>query len=256
LKKLQIAFASIFCLTSVYLTTTLARSNPSSGSQTIPAGAVSKQIVEVTPVPREMEWWMPAHNKNVQAVQQGGIDIAIFGDSITEYMNEQLMHRILSDRAKNLGIKGDSTEHLLWRLQNGELEFKKQPPKLAVVLIGTNNFSHSSDNDLFLGVKADVDEIRKRLPSTKILVVGMLPRGESPSYKLRARIIAINSMVAKLADNHTIWYADISKNMLEPDGTISRAVMDDYLHPTKEVGYTKMLEALKPDIDKIITSKH
>jgi lysophospholipase L1-like esterase len=202
-----------------------------------------------------MEWWMPAHNKNVQAVEQGGIDIAIFGDSITEYMNEPLLHQILGDRAKNLGIKGDYTEHLLWRLQNGELDFKKQPPKLAVVLIGTNNFSYSKDNDIFLGIKADVDEIRKRLPTTKILVVGILPRGQNPSFKLRKRIIAINAILPKLADNQNIWYTDISKNMLESDGTISNAVMYDYLHPTKDVGYTKMLEALKPDINKILSSK-
>jgi lysophospholipase L1-like esterase len=237
------------------MTTLMAQSSPPSGSQSPPV-LDSKQTVEVTPVPREMEWWMPLHYANVQAVQKGGIDLAIFGDSITQFMNEQLMHHILGDRAKNLGIKGDCTEHLLWRLQNGELDFKKQPPKLAVVLIGTNNFSHSKDNDIFLGIKADVDEIRKRIPSTKILVIGMLPRGQDPSFKLRRRIVAINTMVAKLADNQNIWYTDISKNMLEADGTISRAVMDDFLHPTKEVGYTKMLEALKPDVDKILVSKH
>jgi lysophospholipase L1-like esterase len=240
---------------SVSLMAIAAESSPSSGAQT-PPEATTKQISEITPVPREAEWWMPAHNKNVLAVEQGGIDIAIFGDSITEYMNEQLLHHILGEKAKNLGIKGDYTEHLLWRLQNGELNFKNHPPKLAVVLIGTNNFSYSKDNNIFLGIKADTDEIRKKLPTTKILVVGILPRGETPSFKLRKRIIAINAMLPKLADNQNIWYTDISKYMLEPDGTISRNVMDDYLHPTKEVGYTKMLEALKPDVDKVLTSKH
>jgi beta-glucosidase len=255
LKKLNIVFAPIFCLTSLCLTATVAESRPVSESSTAQAVA-SNSIAETTPVPREIDWWISAHNQNVQAVRQGNIDIAFFGDSITEFMNEDLLHKILGERAKNLGIKGDRTQHLLWRLQNGELDFRKQSPKVAVVLIGTNNFDRGRDNDIVQGVKANLDEIRKRQPPTRILLVGILPRGESASDKVRKKIIAINGMLAKLADNQNIWYADINKKLLEADGSISQAVMFDYLHPTKEIGYTKMFEALKPEIDKVIASKH
>lgn len=240
MNKFKIALASVLCM-SIF--------------QTAPV-SFARQITETTPVPRPADWWMATHNQNVQTVQNNVIDIAFFGDSITEFMNKQLLHKYFGEQSANIGIKGDCTEHLLWRLQNGELDFKKQMPKIAIVLIGTNNLFHSQNEEIFEGIKADVLEIRTKLPLTPVLVVGILPRGETASDKARGRIIKINKMTAALADNQNIFYTDIDKSLLQPDLSISRSVMDDFLHPTKEVGYTKMYEALKPDIEKILNRKH
>ena len=237
MKKIQIVFATTLCLVGI--------------CTSLLSPCFSKTIEDTTPAAKDLPWWIASHAQNVQAVQNGNFDVVIYGDSITEFMNEELMRKIIGEKTKNLGIKGDRTEHLLWRLQNGECDFKKQAPKVAVVLIGTNNLFHSKDEEIVAGIKTDVAELKKRLPSTKILIVGILPRGETTKAKSRGEIIAINTELAKTVDGKNIWYIDIGKNLTEPDGSISKSVMDDFLHPTKNVGYNKMLQALKPEIDKV-----
>src|SRR5262249_389322 len=118
--------------------------------------------------------WMTRHANLVTQAKQGNVEVVFFGDSITAGMNQQTMPKLIGADAENFGISGDGTQHLLWRLQNGELSFKAPAPKVAVVLIGTNNImtvtrlKASQRHDVFMGVKANIDEIRKQLPNTKV----------------------------------------------------------------------------------------
>lgn len=211
--------------------------------------------------PRPDSWWVARHDKLVQRAHQGGVSVLFLGDSITEMMPLPLLHSMIDPHAANFGIGGDGTQHLLWRLQNGELDFPaNDQPKVVVILIGTNNImtvtrlSPQGRHEVFLGVKANVDEVRKRLPDAKILVVGVLPREASAQHPIRREIAQINSEISTLADGQHVFYVDIGNQMLEPDGTLTHAVMFDLLHPTDQVGFPRMFNALKPEIDRLLRS--
>src|SRR5262249_40375711 len=147
---------------------------------------------------------------------QGGIDILFLGDSITQGMNTTLMSSIISPNAANFGISGDSTQHLLWRMQHGELAFPGKQPSVVVMLIGTNNLpdgqrtNAAEQHDVFLGIQANVLELRRKLPGTKVLILGILPREQSATHPIRGEIANINKEAATLADNQNIFFADIT----------------------------------------------
>lgn len=213
------------------------------------------------PVPRPEEDWKSKHDILVKKAKDGNVDVVFYGDSITDWMNVDLLHKIIGPRASNFGIAGDCTEHLLWRLQNGELDFGGTPPRAAVLLIGTNNLpsypgvKNSTNEEVAIGTKACVDEIQKKFPEMKVLILGILPREEQPNAPLRDRLKETNKLYAKLADDkHKIYYADINSKLLEKDGTLSKVIMYDYLHPTKDTGYQPMLEAIKPYLDKVLAA--
>lgn len=177
-------------------------------------------------------------------------------------MNVDLLHKIIGPRASNIGIAGDYTQHLLYRLQNGELDFGGTPPRAAVMLIGTNNLPvrpneyNSTNEEICEGTKACIAEIHKKYPEMKILLLGILPRDEQPGTVLRKRIIETNKLYAKLADkSKNVYFLDIGDKLLEKNGTLSKVVMYDGLHPTKDTGYKPMLEAIKPTLDKILAEK-
>jgi len=219
------------------------------------------RLAAVVPVSRTDAGWMDKHDKLVQLVHDSHADIAFFGDSITEGMNVELMHEIIGPNASKFGIGGDRTQHLLWRFQNGELDFPKPGPKAFVVLIGTNNISKwpgnpsSSNSEILQGVDADLKEIRAKFPKAKILLLAMLPREEKPGTPIRVRVNETNELLKGLADKKHIWYADISAQLLEPDGKLSPKVMSDFLHPTQQDGNEKMFNAIKPHLDEMMAKK-
>lgn len=214
--------------------------------------------LSAVPVPREAEW-VKHHQQLAATVKKGDIDVVFYGDSITDWMNVDLLHKIIGPKATNIGIAGDCTEHLLWRLQNGEMDFAGKPPRAAVVLIGTNNlpdfpgFHHSTNDDVLVGVKACLTEIQKKIP--KILLLGILPRDQKPNTELRNRLKDTNELLKTLADNKHVFYADIGPQLLDADGTLSTDVMYDFLHPSKDTGYQRMLDAIKPHLDKVLAAK-
>ena len=120
------------------------------------------------------------HEKFLSQAKKGDIDLLFLGDSITQgWNNNEVWRRHFGPRkAANFGIGGDRTEHVLWRIQNGELE--GIAPKVTVLMIGTNNSGANTPEEIAQGITAIVDELRKRLPNTKILLLGVFPRGESP----------------------------------------------------------------------------
>jgi beta-glucosidase len=209
-----------------------------------------------TPLARTESNWVAAHNENVEKAQRGGIDIAFFGDSITQNMDRITVRKEFGDKADTFGIGGDRTQNLLWRMQNGELNFpKNQQPKVVVLLIGTNNLwkwggvQITSDHETALGILAVVDECAKRLPNTKLIVLGVFPRKEKHDDPLRAHVAATNAEVKKaLAGKDNVKWYDIGKIFTDHNGNISRNIMDDYLHPTPG-GYQLMFDAIKPHVD-------
>ena len=150
----------------------------------------------------------------------------------------------------NFGVGGDRTQHVLWRFEQGQLDGIKA--KVAVVMIGTNN-SNNKDNteaEILEGVTAIVQQIRARQPDTKIILLGIFPRGATFSPQ-RGKILQVNEALAKLDDGKDIFYLDIGPQLIENDGSISKAVMPDYLHPNA-AGYLIWANATEPKLKQLL----
>lgn len=200
------------------------------------------------PAPREGNS-MRLHEKFLEQGKAGGIELLFLGDSITrgwEGSGTPVWVRYYGPRkAANFGIGGDRTQHVLWRLENGEVDHIK--PKVVVLMIGTNNTGSNSAADIAEGVTAIVKKLRAKLPEAKILLLGVFPRGEKPNPG-RDKIKEVNEMIAKLDDNgKTVKYLDISKTFLNEDGTISKEIMPDFLH-LSATGYRMWADAMEPTL--------
>lgn len=225
----------------------------------------------VVPVARTGEkdkWWMERHdsfNARVkQGAEKGDIGMLFIGDSITqgwEGAGKDVWANFYAKRnAVNLGIGGDRTQHVLWRLQHGNLDGLAKPkagaaPKLAVVMIGTNN-SNGTDNtatEIAEGVQALVVELNKSLPETKVLLLAIFPRGEKPNPQ-REKLAAVNKIVAEMADNKRVFFMDIGSKFLTADGTLTKEIMPDFLHLSPD-GYRIWAESIEPKVKELMGEK-
>lgn len=219
----------------------------------------------ITPVSRK---WIRRHQAIVDRVKQGNVDLLMIGDSIThgwERSGKQVWDKYYAPRnAVNLGYDGDKTQNVLWRLQNGEIDGIK--PKLAVIMIGTNN-SNGEDctaEQIADGIKAIVCQLRTKLPKTKVLILAIFPRGSVEQMKDPNSAGVINpqweknnkasKLASQVADNKTIFYLDINKKFLNKKGVLTREVMSDLIHPG-EKGYQIWAETMEPKIVKLIGEK-
>jgi lysophospholipase L1-like esterase len=188
------------------------------------------------------------HRSYVERAKRGKVDLLFLGDSITQGWNEKtnpVWKRFYGPRhAVNFGIGGDRTQHVLWRIKNGELDGIK--PKVTVLMIGTNNASSNTPDEIAQGVTAIVQELRWRLHETKVLLLAVFPRSQKPDL-LRERLKSVNEKIAKLDDGVHVKFLDISKAFLEDDGTIAHEVMPDYLHLSR-LGYRRWAEAMEPTL--------
>lgn len=203
--------------------------------------------------------WDKRHQEFVQIAKQGGVDILFLGDSITDFWRNRgsnVWNRCYAPRqAANFGISGDRTQHLLWRMDNGELDGIK--PKVVVLMIGTNNTGKEKNGkprntvpETVAGVEAVVQDIRTRLPDSKILLLGLFPRGTFDDPQ-RAQVALVNTVIAKLDDGKMIKYLDIGPNFLELDGTLPKSIMPDLLHPNGQ-GYEIWAKAMEPTLAEML----
>ncbi len=206
----------------------------------------------IVPVPRNAKW-VQRHDGFVTRAKEGGFDLLFVGDSITDFWRNRGKavwdENFAPLKAENFGISGDRTEHVLWRLQNGELEGAH--PKLTVLMIGTNNTHTNSAEEIAEGVTAVVKEIETRCAETKILLLGVFPRGEKPDAPERSKIKQVNTTISKLDDGKRVKYVDIGSQFLNPDGTLPKTVMPDALHPN-EKGYQIWAAAILPTVRELL----
>ena len=203
----------------------------------------------------EKNWWQKRHEDKLTEAQNGTWDIVFLGDSIThgwENNGKKTWKKYYQKRkALNLGFNGDRTEHVLWRLDNGELD--EVLPKVVVIMIGTNNTGHRKDppKAIAAGIEKIIDRIRKMSPETKILLLGIFPRSEKITDPQRRNNDSANTLIAKLGKKDDITYLDINERFLLPDGTLSKAIMPDLLHP-KQKGYAIWAEAIEPTLRTLL----
>jgi lysophospholipase L1-like esterase len=219
-----------------------------------PAVRAHKKVsAACVPVPRNAEWWRKRQAKINARVKQGHVALIFVGDSITqgwEGAGKEVWKEFYGKRhAANLGIGGDQTQHVLWRLDHGNIAGIS--PKLAVVMIGTNNAAGFPPREIAAGVRAIVKKLRKDLPRTKVLLLAIFPRGPNPADHLRQVVNKTNALICKLDDGRMVRYLDIGREFLEKDGTLSRGIMPDLLHPNAK-GYRIWAKAIEPEVAAVL----
>ena len=218
----------------------------------------AKSHSAVTPVEQTAEWavkwWMPRHEAVCERLTQGHVDVLFIGDSIThgwENAGKELWETYYAPRnAVNMGFSGDRTQHVLWRLDRSD--FKGVSPKLAVIMIGTNN-SNGDDNtaeEIADGIIAICDRLRTQLPEMKILVLAIFPRNPGPGDQ-REKNAEASRLAARVADGKMIHYLDINKQFLTDQDVLTKAVMPDYLHPNA-TGYKIWAEAIESKMAELL----
>jgi lysophospholipase L1-like esterase len=216
---------------------------------------LDRKPAAVDPVPQTASWWTTQHEHTLARIRQGEVDLLLIGDSITQgWANEG--RRVWDAyygcrRAVNLGFNGDGTEHVLWRLDHGEID--EINPKLAVVMIGTNNTGkrHDPPEETAAGIQAILTTLRYHLPVTKILLLGVFPRNASADDPLRQLNAAINDRLRHYADNQQVFFLDLSWHFLDDQGRLSQDLMPDYLHPS-ERGYQVWADGMEDMIRKLL----
>jgi lysophospholipase L1-like esterase len=198
--------------------------------------------------------WVARHEGYVARAKEGGVNILFMGDSITDNWHTKgsnIWNKYYAPRhAANFGIGGDRTQHVLWRIENGELAVIK--PKVTVLMIGTNNSNSDPAEDIAKAIRLIIDEIHARLPDTKILLLAVFPRNK-PTDKpgQMDKIHQVNELISKFDDGSKVRYLDIGPKFLGPDGKVPADIMADFLHPT-EKGYQVWADAMNPTLDAMM----
>ncbi len=209
----------------------------------------------IVPVPRDAGWMKRQDQINERA-KQGDVDLIFLGDSITqgwEGAGKGVWAKYYGDRkAMNAGIGGDRTQHVLWRLDNGNIAGIK--PKLAVIMIGTNNSGANTSEDIAAGIKAIVAKLRDKLPQTKILLLGVFPRGEKADNPQRAVNAKANEIAKSVDDGKNVFYLDIGPKFLSDDGSLAKDIMPDYLH-LSEKGYEIWAKGIEQHVAELLGDK-
>jgi lysophospholipase L1-like esterase len=179
-------------------------------------------------------------------------DIVFDGDSIMnrwETTGKEIWNQRYAGTSADFGIEGDRVENVLWRLQQGQVN--KVDPKVVVLMIGTNNSGRNSADQIAGGIKVLVAEYEKLCPNAHIILMGIFPRGEKSADAGRRKVAAVNREIKALGAEERVTYIDIGLQLVESDGTISRDMMPDFLHPTAK-GYKIWAAAIQPVIDQYV----
>jgi lysophospholipase L1-like esterase len=208
------------------------------------------------PNPRFME----LHRAFLWRGKEAPIGLLFLGDSITEgWINggnqapNVWREHYWQYQPADFGISGDRTQHVLWRIANGELDGIS--PKVVVLMIGTNNSAGNSAEEITAADKKIVEQIHEKLPEAKLLLLAIFPRGADPNdpkaAPLRTKIAAVNAELAKLDDGSRTRYLDIGPKFLDAEGKIPVDIMKDALHPTPK-GYQIWADAMQPLLDEMM----
>ena len=195
---------------------------------------------------------MPRHEKFNALAKAGGFDVLFVGDSIThgwEGGGKTVWdQKIAPFKAANFGIGGDRTEHVLWRFEHSNLEGALNP-KVIIIMIGTNNTGHRKDKpeETAAGIGAICAKLHERFPHAQQLLLAIFPRGAKPTDELRQINDKVNKIITQYDGHWNIKFVDINAKFLEADGTLSKEIMPDLLHPNAK-GYGIWADALVPEI--------
>lgn len=200
------------------------------------------------PMPRT-EWVVNVQNMIREGQKSAeSTKLILDGDSITAGFRRFWNIHFSHIPAFNFAMAGDRTQHLLWRLEQGQVENMR--PQMVLLMIGRNNQSHNdSAKDIIAGVTEVVNQYRKRCPDAVIYLQSIIPGG-SHTGEEQEITRDVNKGIAQLADGRHIVFLDISEIFLLEDGSLNREFLPDTLHPSKE-GYAAWAEVLRPIVEKL-----
>ena len=232
------------------------KAEPVAGATPLPATLV--------PCTQDRDWpvydWAKRHAAVTQLTREHKAALVFIGDSITQMFGgephdrgqpgKDVWEKYYARRnASNLGFGYDFVENTLWRLQHGELD--GAAAKVVVIMIGTNNVSRNTPEEILAGIDAIRGEVHRSQPAAKIVLMAIFPRGPKPDAT-RAKLDTINKLVAEsVAKDAGVTFLDIGAKFLEPDGSILKETMGDYLHPTAK-GYEIWASALEPVLTRLL----
>jgi len=203
--------------------------------------------------------WAKRHAAVTKLTAERKASLVFIGDSITQMFGgephdrsqpgKDVWEKFYAKRnVANLGFGYDYLENTLWRFRHGELDGAKA--KVVVLHIGTNNAGKNTPEEIAAGVRALLDEIHQRQPQAHVILMAIFPRGPKPDAR-RAKLDTTNKLLAQFAAPGRVTFLDIGAKFLQPDGSITREVMGDFLHPTAK-GYEIWAEALEPALVKLL----
>jgi lysophospholipase L1-like esterase len=221
-----------------------------------------------------LRWWRERHEAKLAELRRGPVELIFLGDSITQDWEKSgppawedfrpIWNRFYGGRhAVNLGFVGDATSHLLWRIDNGELAGIS--PKAAVILIGANNMGlvHWPVADNVTGIETVVDEVRRRLPRTRILLLGVLP-SERSAWVTQSTLAINQALAARYGAGGVpdVTYMDVG-GLFMRNGQLNRSLFLDPrltppappLHPTPE-GMEKIAAAIEPTLSRMLGDRN
>jgi lysophospholipase L1-like esterase len=208
-------------------------------------------------MPSLSQQFLTKHRANLEVAMQGEANVLFMGDSITDFWRNadgQFAGKPVFDKyfgqwkVANFGIAGDTTQGVLYRLQNGE--GKGFSPKAVMLMIGTNNTARNTAAEIAEGIGAVVLQLQRDFPDAKILLLGVFPRGRAAD-PVRTTIADINRTIAKLHDGSRVHYLDIGAAFLDAAGNIPQDVMSDGLHPSTK-GYEIWANAVIEPLTKLM----
>ncbi|MFO1440949.1 MAG: platelet-activating factor acetylhydrolase IB subunit [Verrucomicrobiaceae bacterium] len=230
-----------------------AQTKPAAPAVKLPPQAPDVAAEKFGPDGKVNAGFIASHERFVKIAQEGTAQLVFLGDSITAGWGSK---KEIWDKAfgaykpANFGIGGDRTQHVLWRITHGELDGIK--PKAVVLMIGTNNSGSDPAEGIAKGVTAIVETIRAKQPQAKILLLAVFPRGEKPSPNPgREKLAKVNEIIAKLHDGQNIHFLDIGAKFLQPDGSLTKEIMPDFLHLSAQ-GYQIWADAISPKLAELM----
>ena len=222
--------------------------------------AANTAVVPVPKLENDCYDWHARHEAVLKIKDQVNPEIVLIGDSITHFWSgppegvpprgPKAWKELFGERrVLNLGFGWDRTQNVLWRLDHGELDGLR--PRYVVVNIGTNNFSGTANArentpaEVAEGVRAILARVRDKSPQSRIVLMGVFPRGQKSTEPYRAKIAELNRLLPEVAKQCDATFVDLGPKFLLPSGALPRSLMSDFCHPTED-GYALWAEALKP----------
>jgi lysophospholipase L1-like esterase len=211
------------------------------------------QIDAITPVAKDFD----QHVRLLKSIKQQPVDVLLLGDSLTSYWplhGQRSWSKLTPYRPFNLGVAGDRTEHLLWRITNGELDGIN--PKIVVILIGTNNIGQLNDERpewIANAIEKIFEAVHEHLPNANVLLLGIFPRDAKDSVR-RTKVVKVNSLIRGLNDGTKTRFLDLGRTFLDEGDNIPSDIMPDQVH-LSEKGYEIWFEGMQPIMEEILKEK-
>ena len=246
MNRRRVTIASIGVLALVFSSGLVRADDKDQGEQKKPASCTPEQKD-----PNRHEGFL---KDKEEQLKKGPIQLVFIGDSITDGWRgggKTVFHENYDKyNTLNLGIGGDRTEHILWRIEHGELD--ELHPKAVMLMIGTNNLGRKqSVEDTIAGIKCDVSAIHEKLPDARILLLAVFPRGAKADDHYRDQIKQVNEALSKLDGKENVKYLDIGPKFLDDRGDLPKDIMPDALHPN-EKGYEIWAQAMNPTLEELM----